>query len=107
MPKTLTITLPEKTYECQVCRGSGHVLCPNQKCTHWEECTACAGCGKVFCVDLMTVDGSEVQVSLPARLEGQEVTRESRIDRICELLTEIRAENDIEIRRAIKGGRKK
>lgn len=92
--KTLLITLPEKTYECQVCRGSGHVQCPNQKCIHWEECTACAGTGKVFCIELMTTKGWEMEVFLPSNLEPDcnKVPHETRAERIKRLVDELSAD---------------
>ena len=35
------------TQPCKICRGTGHVECPNQLCAHWCSCTVCNGTGKV------------------------------------------------------------
>lgn len=35
------------TQPCKICRGTGHVECPSQTCSHWCECTVCNGTGKV------------------------------------------------------------
>ena len=75
------------TQPCKICRGTGHVECPNQLCAHWCPCTVCNGTGKVEVWEDWEkgygeekVRTLELDVSMRFGKERAERIRETRLD---------------------------
>lgn len=91
------------TQPCKICRGTGHVECPAQTCSHWCSCSVCNGTGKVEIWEDWSLGFGEDKVR--AFAEEPVADEKSRLDRLKELFDEVYKEASNEVVEAVKLGK--